>query len=277
VETVHPPRSPIRRPTARRGGSLLRVLTGIALAAVLAATMAGCGSAGPDVPAPGPTVGTRLDAALPSSVLRVPLTSSTGRTVRLADFRGKVVVISDVMTLCQETCPLDTANVVAAARDVEKAGLGGKVEFVSITVDPERDTPARLAAYRRLYGQPPGNWLTLTGDPATLAVFWKILGVYIQKVPDTPPAPKDWLTGRPLTYDITHSDELFFLGPQQKEQFLLDGTPHVAPGAPIPPTIRTFMDAQGRHNIAHPDPQAWTLPQELQVISWLADHRVAAS
>lgn len=208
----------------------------------------------------------------------MPLVSSTGRTVRLSDFAGKVLVISDVMTLCQETCPLDTADVVAAARDVEKAGLGNKVEFLSITVDPQRDSPARLAAYRRLYGQkPPADWLTLTGDPATLAAFWQILGVYIQKVPDTPPAPADWLTGQPLTYDITHSDELFFLGPGQHEQFLLDGAPHVAPGAPIPPTIRNFMDDQGRANITHPDPEAWTLPQELQVISWLADHRIASS
>jgi protein SCO1/2 len=254
------------------------VLGGAAVALVVAATLAGCGgSARADVPAPGPMVGTRLDASLPASVLRVPLVSSAGRTVRLADFAGKVVVLSDVMTLCQETCPLDTANVVAAARAVEKAGLGDQVEFVSITVDPERDTPARLAAYRRLYGQAPGDWLTLTGDPATIAALWHILGVYIQKVPDTPPAPKDWLTGKPLTYDITHSDELFFLGPKQKERFLLDGAPHVAPGAPIPPAIRKFMDDQGRANVAHPDPQAWTLPQELQVVSWLADHRIAGS
>lgn len=257
----------------------MRVLGGVAAGVVVAVALTGCGApGGADVPAPGPMVGQRLDATLPASVLRVPLVSSAGRTVRLSDFTGKVLVISDVMTLCQETCPLDTANVVAAARDVEKAGLGDEVEFVSVTVDPERDTPARLAAYRRLYGQkPPGDWLTLTGDPATLAAFWHDLGVYIQKVPDTPPAPTDWLTGQPLTYDITHSDELFFLGPRQNERFLLDGAPHIAPGAPIPQTIRNFMDDQGRANITRPDPQAWTLPQELQVISWLADHRIASS
>jgi protein SCO1 len=239
--------------------------------------LAGCGGGPAGEPAPGPMVGTRLDAALPASVLQVPLVTSTGRTVRLSDFAGKVLVISDVMTLCQETCPLDTANVVAAARQVEAAGLGDKVEFLSITVDPERDTPVRLAAYRRLYGHAPPDWVTLTGDPASLALFWHVLGVYIQRVPDTPPGPKDWLTGKPLTYDITHSDELFFVGAQQRERFLLDGAPHVAAGAPIPKSIRAFMDAQGRANIAHPDPQAWTLPQELQVISWLTDHHIVGS
>lgn len=131
-----------------------------------------------------------------------------------------------------------------------------------------------------MYGQAPGDWLTLTGARAILTLFWDVLGVYIQKVPDTPPAPKDWLTGKPLTYDITHSDELFFLVPQQKERFILDGAPHVAPDAPIPPAIRTFLDAHGRNNIAHPDPEAWTLAQELQVISWLtttASHRPEGS
>lgn len=253
------------------------MLGSASVALVVAATLAGCGSARPDVPAPGLMVGTRLDASLPASVLRVPLVSSAGRRVRLSDFTSKVLVISDVMTLCQETCPLDTANVVAAARDVEKAGLGDDVEFVSITVDPGRDTPARLAAYRELYAPAPADWLTLTGSPATIGALWHTLGVYIQKVPDEPPLPTDWLTGQPLTYDITHSDELFFLGPQQHEKFVLEGAPQVAKGAPIPPAILKFMDDQGRNNIAHPDPLAWTLPQELQVVSWLADHRVAAT
>jgi protein SCO1/2 len=247
--------------------------TAVAAAAVAGLAPSG-GSAQGDVPPPGPAIGQPLDAPLPSSLLEAPLVSSTGRTVRLADFAGKILVISDVMTLCQETCPLDTANLVAAAREVEQAGLGDEVEFLSITVDPERDTSGRLAAYRQLYGQAPADWLTVTGDPATLASLWERLGVYIEKVPDAPPAPTDWLTGQPLTYDITHSDEVFFLGPDQKVRFLLDGAPQVAGGAPIPPALRNFLSGEGHDNIAHPDPDAWTLPQELQVLSWLTDHRI---
>jgi protein SCO1/2 len=235
--------------------------------------LAGCGGS-ESVPAPGPMVGTRLDASLPPPVVGASLVSSSGRRMKISDLVGKVVVISDVMTLCQETCPLDTANVVQAARDVETAGLGNKVEFLSITVDPTRDTAARLAAYRKLYAPAPANWLTLTGTPATLATLWKTLGVYTEEVPDTPPAPKDWLTGQPLTYDITHSDEVFFIGAGGAEKFILEGAPHVAAGAPIPATLRKFMDAQGRSNISNPDPQAWTLPQELRVLSWLTDHRI---
>ena len=40
--------------------------------------------------------------------------------------------------------------------------------------------------------------------------------------------------------------------------------------------LRHFMDAQGRENLAHPDSEAWTLPQELRVISWLAGRRIGA-
>lgn len=249
-----------------------RVLPVPALLAALL-LLAGCGGSA-SVPAPGPMVGTRLDASLPPAVAHASLVSSSGQRVTISDLAGKVVVISDVMTLCQETCPLDTTAVVQAARAVDEAGLGNKVEFLSITVDPARDTAARLAAYRKLYAPAPANWLTLTGSPATLAALWKALGVYIEKVPDTPPAPKDWLTGQPLTYDITHSDEVFFLASGGSERFVLEGAPHVAAGAPIPATLRNFLDAKGRSNISHPDPAAWTEPQELQVLSWLTDHRI---
>ena len=44
--------------------------------------------------------------------------------------------------------------------------------------------------------------------------------------------------------------------------------PTVAPGAPLPRKLRQFMDANGQRKIAHPDPLAWTLLQELQVLSW---------
>jgi protein SCO1/2 len=237
-----------------------------------------CGCGGPARAAapspPAPSVGQRLNAPLPAALRDQNLVEDTGKQVDLGSFAGKVVVISDVMTLCQETCPLDTANVVAAARAVERAGLGSKVEFLSITVDPVRDTPTRLAAYRRLFTPVPADWVTLTGTPSSIAGLWKRLGVYTKKVPDTPPAPRDWLTGKPLTYDITHSDELFFLDQRTHERLLLDGAPHLAPGTKLPRTLDRFLDATGHRNVTHPDPAAWTLPQELHALGWLTGHPI---
>jgi protein SCO1/2 len=211
---------------------------------------------------------------LPSSVIDTVLVSSSGRRFTLVSLHGKVVIVSDVMTLCQETCPLDTANVVAAARAVQRAKLGKQVVFLSITIDPQRDTIAQLAAYRRLFAPAPPDWITATGTRAGLAAFWKAFGVYIHRVPDHRPLPRNWRTGRPLTYDLTHSDEVFFLDRQGRERFVLDGTPHVAAGSLIPATLRKFLDAKGHHNVMRPGGFAWTLPQALDVLSWLLNHRV---
>jgi protein SCO1/2 len=219
-------------------------------------------------------LGQALQVVLPDSVRGARLRGSTGRSVTIRSLRGKVIVLSDLLTLCQETCPLDTANVVAAARQVEAAGLGTRVVFLSVTVDPQRDTPRRLEAYHALYRPAPSNWLTLTGSPATLTAFWKQLGVFVRRVRNKPPLPHDWLTGRPLHYDVTHSDAVIFLDRSGQERFVLTGSPHVAAGAPIPPQLRRFLSDRGSRNLTHPDPQAWTLEQELSVISWLVGERV---
>lgn len=240
-----------------------------------AAGLAGC-SSGPPPPPPA-AAGETFSAPLPAGIRDATFTTSDGHHVTLRSLTGKVVVISDMMTLCQESCPLDTANVVAAARAAERAGLGNRVEFLSITIDPDRDTTGQLAAYRNLYAPAPANWTLLTGSDATVAALWKALGVYVEKVPDTPPAPKSWLTGAPLTYDLTHSDEVFFLDRHGVDRFVLDGVPHLAPGAPLPGRLASFMDATGRANVSHPQPGAWTLKQELQAVSWLAGRKIAAS
>jgi protein SCO1/2 len=96
-------------------------------------------------------------------------------------------------------------------------------------------------------------------------------------VRDAQPAPKDWLTGKPLTYDLTHSDEVFFFDRKGRERYLLEGAAHVAGGAPLPQTLRTFLDASVRANLNHPGSEAWMLPQEMRVISWLAGRRSDAA
>jgi protein SCO1/2 len=152
---------------------------------------------------------------------------------------------------------------------VQRAGLADRVEFASITVDPNRDTPSRLAAYQRLFAPAPADWALLTGSPAALAALWKQLGVYWQKVPEDSPAGTDWLTGQPMTYDINHSDLIFFFDPSSHERFVIDGAGHVEPGTPIPPQLRQFLDDQGHDKLNHPGLDSWTVPQALKVIAWL--------
>lgn len=248
-----------------------RLVASLAAATVL--TLWACSSDGP-VPGPAPLLGRTVDVALSRQILGAGLVDSSGRRLAIQSLHGKIVVISDLLTLCQGTCPLDTANVVAAARRVQSAGLAGRVVFLSITVDPARDTRPRLAAYRRLYAPAPANWLTLTGSTAVLNGLWNRLGVYRKQAPEVGPAPRDWLTDKPLTYDITHSDQVFFLDGRGHKRFQLDGAPHVARGAALPARIRSFLSAEGTRGLAHTDGAAWTLQQELQVLSWLLDRRL---
>jgi cytochrome oxidase Cu insertion factor (SCO1/SenC/PrrC family) len=264
---------PARQHTTRPGQ---RLLFGLAGGLLLAAALAGC-SGGSKPGAPSADVGQELDVVLPHTVSASTLLSTSTGITSLKTLQGKVVVVSDMMTLCQETCPLDTADVVAAARAAERAGLGSKIEFLSVTIDPSRDTTTQLAAYRKQFSPAPADWLTVTGTSQTLAQLWKRLGVYIEKVPDTPPAPRNWLTGVPLTYDLTHSDEVFFFDTAGHERFILDGAPHLAAGQSIPPALKTFLDADGRRNLTSPDPDSWTYPQELRVLSWLVGRHIPAS
>lgn len=221
-------------------------------------------------PAPGPSVGRELHRELPSAVDDIRFTDSAGRHVTLASLRGKVVVISDMLTLCQGTCPLDTAELVAAARHVNATASGKRVVFLSVTLDPGRDNLRRLAAYRQQYSPAPSTWSVMTARPRELDLLWKVLGVYRQRVPDKPPLPRDPLTHEPLTYDITHSDEAFFIDASGRERFVLQGAPHITPGLAVPSGLTALM-AAGTGSHTPPLEQGWTSTQAVQVIGWLLD------
>jgi protein SCO1/2 len=93
------------------------------------------------------------------------LTDQDGRTVRSADLRGKVVVVSFVFTTCNGTCPATTHRMSALAQALKEQGLfkGDAVRLLSITLDPARDTPEALRRYMRLYDADPAHWSFLTG------------------------------------------------------------------------------------------------------------------
>ena len=243
----------------------------LTVALALAGLLSACGgsAAMTSVAAPARGIGTRLEQPVPAALLAAPLTDSTGAVRHLSDFAGKVVVISDSMTLCQETCPIDTATLVQTARTVDRStAAAGKVVFITLTVDPKRDTPAQLAAYRKDYarGSSLPNWLLLTGSPATVHAIWKFFGVFWKKVASDE-GVRNWRTGQPLTYDIQHSDEVFFLDQRQRERYILDGMPTAPSGTPIPKQIRAFLSAEGRENLRKKG--IWTAGQAVDGVAWL--------
>jgi len=97
------------------------------------------------------------------------LVDSGGKPFDLKKLRGKIVLVSFIYTTCNGVCPLTTQAQSSVQKKLQDAKLWGKsVEFVSITLDPKRDTPAVLRDYSRLWGADPEAWHFLTGSPQTV-------------------------------------------------------------------------------------------------------------
>jgi len=109
------------------------------------------------------------------------LTSQDGVPVTLADFRGKVVAVTFIFTLCTATCPVLTP-MMSFVQDRLGADFGAKIVFVSITVDPERDTPDVLREYAKAFGANFAGWSFVTGTPAAIRDVTRRYGVYASKV-----------------------------------------------------------------------------------------------
>lgn len=97
------------------------------------------------------------------------LTDQLGRAVASADLQGEVVVVNFVYTNCRDTCPLLTARMAALQDRLRQEGLlDGRVQLLSLTVDPAHDTPALLRAYAERFAADPAVWRFLTGPEDTI-------------------------------------------------------------------------------------------------------------
>ena len=114
----------------------------------------------------------------PRAAPELGLEASTGGKLSLANYRGKVVLLGFGFTSCPEVCPT-TLAVLAQVR--KKLGAqADQVQVIYVTVDPERDTAARMRAY--LGGFDPG-FVGGTGTPAQLAAARKNYGVMADRKP----------------------------------------------------------------------------------------------
>ena len=93
------------------------------------------------------------------------LVDSRGQRFGSADLAGDVYVANFVFTRCASICPLLTRAMVSLEERYEREGIEG-IRLVSISVDPEFDTPERLADYASGHRVDPRRWVFLTGEPA---------------------------------------------------------------------------------------------------------------
>ena len=108
------------------------------------------------------------------------LVDQNSRELQFSKLTGRVVVVAFAYTTCPDVCPLITA----ALRQVQN-GLTPdehkKVFLLTITTDPEIDSPKVLAGYGKRYGADFANWSFLTGDQAELQKVWKNFGVGVKR------------------------------------------------------------------------------------------------
>ncbi len=116
----------------------------------------------------------------------VTLVTQHGATVSFKDdvIGDNIVVIDFVYTTCTTICPVLSA-VLGQVQDSLGDRLGNEVVMASVTVDPMRDTPARLNSYSAKHGARDG-WLWLTGDQSTIKDVLTEFGVYTPNFEDHP-------------------------------------------------------------------------------------------
>jgi cytochrome oxidase Cu insertion factor (SCO1/SenC/PrrC family) len=91
-----------------------------------------------------------------------------GRRITLSDLKDKVWIVNFVYTNCPDTCPIQSAQM----REIQEDSKNEKdLRLVSITVDPERDTPEVLTEYATRFSADPVRWFFLTGEKETIYKF----------------------------------------------------------------------------------------------------------
>lgn len=113
----------------------------------------------------------------------------------------KTWVIGFVFTRCASTCPAISRAMLSFQAQIERSKLDDHVELLTVTVDPEYDTPEVLTAYADSIGADLDNWRFLTGDAAAIEDF--VVGGFKLAVEPAEPNQSD-----PGMIEIAHSNKL---------------------------------------------------------------------
>ncbi len=102
-----------------------------------------------------------IDKPAPAFTLK----DAEGRTIELSDYAGKVVVLHFIYASCPDVCPLHADLIAKVQEMVNGTPMRDRVQFLTITTDPVKDTSNVLRAYGIAHGLDPRNWAFLTSGP----------------------------------------------------------------------------------------------------------------
>jgi protein SCO1/2 len=136
------------------------------------------------------------------------LRGSDGSDFKLSRYRGKVVALGFGYTFCPDVCPT-TLLELAQARKKLAAADAADFQVIYVTVDPERDSAARLKTYLSAFDD---SFLGATGTPEQLASVRKAYGISIAK---------KTVEGHPSAYLVHHSSFVYFIDRQGRLRAML--------------------------------------------------------
>ena len=143
----------------------------LSLCVPLALLVTGCGGSAPaaEPPLAGAAIGGPFE-----------LVDSKGETVRWSDFDGKYRMIYFGYAYCPDVCPLDVQRMMQGYNRFKQAepALATQVQPLFVTIDPERDTPAKVGEFTSAFSD---DLVGLTGTPEQVAAAAKAFAVYYQK------------------------------------------------------------------------------------------------
>jgi protein SCO1 len=126
-----------------------------------------------------------------------------GSKYTFSENAGKVRLVEFMFTNCPDVCPATTYNMAKLQEQLKEKGLfGDKVEFVTITFDPEFDTPEIMQKYAEKFKADQSGWKFLRGDSATIETVTKDFGMSVMKMPDA---------NSPGGYTMAHSANMYLV------------------------------------------------------------------
>ena len=222
----------------------------------------------PGMATPAPGGGTYLQQSLPAEILSLPLVDAGGKGFSLSDFQNQTVVITNFLTSCQEICPMTTVNMRDIAQAVKDAQSSDRVKVLEISVDGERDTPERMAAYQELFHD--NSWTLASGSIENLAKLWTYFGAPAKRMEieasEAANMPTDWQTGKPSAYDMMHSDIAIIID-KGVWRWLTIGTPKIS--GEMPKALKSFLTEEGLANLAKPEEPTWSVSSVLSALTGL--------
>jgi cytochrome oxidase Cu insertion factor (SCO1/SenC/PrrC family)/thiol-disulfide isomerase/thioredoxin len=212
---------------------MVAILAGFAVLAISLAIRAQLGSG---------TAAEARRAELPVGVAvdRMPppvrLLGADGAPASLSGFHGRWLALAPTLTHCREVCPITTGALLQLRELMRREGVGERFAVAEVSVDPWRDSPAQLRAYRLRTGV---RLPIYTGSARQLRRLWSFFGVGFRRVEG----------------DVAHTDGVFLIDPSGRERVAIVGMPGT--GGRLRPALRSLLDAEGRKNLAHPE-APWT-------------------